>query len=201
MTHAKSNLTRVLHLAMLAIILHQLIGSAFLERPLPGDDPDWPFLLHVWTGAAGLQVLIAFWIWTLARDRHETSFSQLVPWLFPRRILAIFAEGAELVAELRARRVPSFDFPAIASAVHGLGLLLATLLAVSGTLWYFVLDGTFAGRVVLLVHQLAGNLMWAYLIAHASMALLHHLVGEETLLKMFWLRRGVSRNPEPARAK
>jgi len=201
MSPTKSNLTRVLHLALLAIVLHQVIGSAFVERPLPGDDPEWPFLLHVWSGVAGLQVLLAFWVWTLVRDRHETPFSTLVPWVFPRRMIAIFAEVGDLVRDLMARRVPSFDFPAIAGVVHGLGLLLATLLAVSGSLWYFVLNGTFAGRVVLLIHELAGNLMWAYLVGHVSMALLHHFVGEDRLMKMFWLRRGVSQNPVTATAK
>ena len=54
-----------------------------------------------------------------------------------------------------------------------LGLLLATFLAMSGAAWFALFTGTPIGRIVLMAHKLAGNLMWAYLIAHASAALLH----------------------------
>lgn len=201
MASAKSNLTRVLHLTLLLIVLHQLIGSAFVERPMPGDDADWPFLVHVWTGTAGLQILFGFWLWILARNRCETRVSALVPWIFPSRLKALFGEADQIVSDLLALRRPSLERPAISSAVHGLGLLLATLLASSGALWYFVLDGTYAGKLVLLVHKAAGNLMWAYIVGHATMALLHHFFGEDTLVKMFWLGHRSSRNAEPVRAK
>lgn len=201
MTRVKSNLTRVLHLALLAIVLHQLFGSAFVTRPLPGDDPELAFVMHVWTGVAGLQVLVGFWLWTIVRERRETPFSHLVPWLFPSRIAALIRETASVLIEIGDRRWPSLDRPAIVGAVHGLGLLLATGVATSGALWYFVLDGTFAGRVVLLAHKAGGDLMWVYLVAHATMALLHHAMGEDTLVKMFGFRPRRARTAGPVRAR
>jgi hypothetical protein len=34
--------------------------------------------------------------------------------------------------------------------------------------------------------------MWAYLIGHAGLAALHHLLGSDILLRMFWIRRGIT---------
>ncbi len=200
MSRPRSNFTRVLHIALLLIVLHQLIGSAFVERPMPGDDPDWPFLMHVWTGVAGAQILAAFWLWTLARGRHETPLPRLIPWLFPSRLRALFVELSSVVRDLAALRAPSLDLPAISSAVHGLGLLLMTLVVSTGSLWYFVLDGTRAGHWALLAHKATGDLMWAFVIGHATMAALHHFLGEDTL-KMFWIRRRTPRNAAGAPAR
>jgi len=201
MSSAKPLLTRVLHIALLGIVLHQLFGSAFVERPLPGDDPELPFVLHVWTGVGGLGVLFAFWAWIALREAGEKPFSQLVPWIFPRRVLAVLRDVDAIVGDLAAMRWPSLNRPALVSAIHGLGLLLATFLAASGALWYFVLDGSFAGKVMLLAHALAGNLMWAYLIGHAFMAILHHALGEDTLVAMFGFHPPRRDAPTFARAK
>jgi len=48
------------------------------------------------------------------------------------------------------------------------------------------------------LHSLAGDLMWVYLIGHASMAILHQLAGDEVFSRMFWFRRRASRIQAPA---
>ncbi len=45
-------------------------------------------------------------------------------------------------------------------------------------------------HVVLELHQAEANLMWAYLVGHAAMALLHHFLGEATLRRMFSFKAG-----------
>jgi hypothetical protein len=152
---------------------------------MPGEDAEWPFTLHVWMGAAGLVVLTLFWIWTLLRDRAETRLSQLVPWFSLNRLRAIESEAFGVVRDILRRRPPSLDLPALSSAVHGLGLLLATFLAASGAAWYFLLTGTPWARTALGWHELAGNFMWVYLIGHATMALLHQAMGDRVLSRMF----------------
>lgn len=198
MSPVRSRLTRILHLAILLIVAHQLVNSLVMERPLPGEEPEWPFVLHVRIGTVGLAVLLLFWLWTLVRDRSETSWSDLFPWFSPGRLRRLAAEINKATRELRAFRAPSLEMGAIASAVHGLGLALASFMAASGALWFYVLDGSSYGRTSLAVHELAGNFMWAYLIGHAAMAVLHQALGDDVFSRMFWRRPGVRREPVSA---
>ena len=50
----------------------------------------------------------------------------------------------------------------------------------------------------LMAHKLAGNVMWAYLIAHASAALLHQARGDRIFARMFWVRRRRRTHTAPA---
>ena len=125
----RSHLTRLFHVLSLVIVIHQIVNSTFMERPLPGDDPEWPYLIHVWTGTAGLQILLCFWIWVLVRDARETRFTEFFPWFSPHRLRAIFLEIDGTLRALLKARIPSFELPAVAASVHGAGLMLATGLA------------------------------------------------------------------------
>ena len=82
--------------------------------------------------------------------------------------------------------------------MHGLGLFLVTFLAMSGALWFAFFTDTPYGRIVLMAHKLAGNLMWAYLIAHAAAALLHQARGDRIFARMFWVRRRRRSHTAPA---
>lgn len=197
MSPVRSHLTRALHLAILLVVLHQLLGSTIMERPAPGEDPEWPFTLHVWIGTAGLGFLLLFWLWTLARGRSETRVTQLFPWFSPYRLRAVIGEVRDLIRDLWRFRTPSLDMDAVASALHGLGLMLATFMAVTGGLWFYLLEGTSYARTVLGLHKFAANFMWAYLIAHAAMALLHQGLGDDVFARMFWFRRSVRRPWRP----
>ena len=85
----KSHVTRVLHLAILLIVLHQLFGSLILERPLPGEDPAWPYWMHRICRRRRRASLTLFWAWALVRDSRETPLGQLFPWFSLRRMKAI----------------------------------------------------------------------------------------------------------------
>jgi cytochrome b561 len=186
----RSHATRALHLLLLVTVVHQLISSKVIHRPLPGDAPSLLYRLHEYIGIASLGVVLAFWLWTLLRH-GETKLGALVPWLSRRRIVAIIDD---IVAQGRAMRQGDFSGEssgALASAVHGLGLLTVTAMAATGTV-YFVMHGTGTAREALSLHRTVANLMWAYLIGHAGMATLHHLLGSDILRRMFWIRRGIT---------
>ena len=76
--------------------------------------------------------------------------------------------------------------------MHGLGLLLMSVMAVTGTVW-FVNDlwihasNTFT-RLDIVSHHLLANLVWAYLIGHAPLALVHHFSGQASLKTMWSVR-------------
>jgi hypothetical protein len=138
------------------------------------------------------------WLWSLARNSSETPLSRLFPWFSLARVSDIVDEIAGLARDVFALRMPSFELDASASAVHGFGLMLASFLALSGAAWYFVFTGTPYGKILMGLHSLAGNLMWVYLVGHASMAILHQLAGDEVFSRMFWLSRRARQIQAPA---
>jgi cytochrome b561 len=189
MSTTRSHATRLLHLTLLLIVLHQLISSTVMERPMPDDKPAWPYALHQQIGLVGLGVIALFWLWTLVRSPAETPVAKLLPWASPTRVKAVFADAARLLRTLLSLRAPPRDLDALASAVHGLGLLVASALALSGAAWLLFFAGTPYGRMAMGVHKLSANLMWAYLIGHALVAVLHHALGDDIFSRMFWVKR------------
>jgi cytochrome b561 len=198
MSSTRSHVTRALHLSLLLVVLNQLISSQFMERPLPGEEPGWPFAVQEWTGLAGVGVITLFWLWSLTRSSSETPLSRLFPWFSPKKLSDIVDEIAGFASDIFALRMPSFGLDATSSAVHGLGLMLASFLALSGAAWYFVFTGTPYAKTVMGLHSLAGNLMWVYLIGHAAVAILHQLAGDEVFSRMFWFRRRARQVQAPA---
>lgn len=198
-TVKRSNLTRLLHVVLLVSVIHQLLNSEFMHRPDPGDAPSVLYIMHEYIGLGSFGVVMAFWIWTLVR-RGETRLETLFPWLFPSRMREIFSE----ITDTRTwRGAIAFERVGgiLAGAVHGLGLLVVTFMAITGTVYYFEIATPWAHQALAL-HRLMANLMWAYLIGHAGVAVLHHLLGSDILRRMFWIRRGrLIRAREPAESR
>lgn len=182
----RSNVTRVLHLVLLVAVIHQLVGSEFMAFPFPGDPPSWWFSLHEYIGIASVAILGAFWLWTLVR-RGETRIARLIPWLSPMRTADVLADAAHHIESLLHRKLPDDDDGALASAIHGLGLLAVTFMAITGTVFYYT-HGTPLAHDAMWLHRTAANLIWVYLAAHASLAILHHLLGSNILSRMFWTK-------------
>lgn len=80
-------------------------------------------------------------------------------------------------------RLPVGDGEApLASSVHGLGLLTALGMGATGA-WLFA-QSVPAG-LGLDVHKTLANLMWAYVVSHAGLAVLHQATGHLVLQRMF----------------
>ncbi len=120
---------------LLLVVVHQLIGNEFMQLPLPGDAPGWVFTLHEYAGLADLGVVAAFWVWTVARQ-GETRLGRLLPWFSLTRLRDVMADLAAQLRRLARLRAPDDDDGALASAVHGLGLLAVTAMAVTGTMFF-----------------------------------------------------------------
>lgn len=71
-----------------------------------------------------------------------------------------------------------------ANAMHGLGIIIASVMAVSGASGYFLKIGFMLG-----VHEIVSKLMWAYLIGHVLAAILHQVRGDAVLSRMFFMKR------------
>ena len=184
----RSAVTRVIHLLLLLVVLHQLISSEFMDAPLPGEAPSWTFSFHEYAGLAAVVIVGAFWVWSLVR-RGETKFGRLLPWFSLGRIGDVLTDLLGQLRRLARGHAPDDRDGAFASAVHGLGLLAVTAMALTGTI-VFVADGTSAAHTALGLHRLVANFVWIYLFAHAGIAVLHHLLGSNVFSRMFRIGRG-----------
>ena len=182
----RSHTTRVLHLLLLLVVVHQLVGSEFMQRPFPGDPPAGLYALHQYLGLAGLAVVALFWMWAMAR-RGETRLWRLLPWFSVAGLRAVWADVSAQLRRLAGGRAPDDEDGALASAVHGLGLLAVTMMAVTGGVVFFV-AGTPVAHAALSAHKFVANLVWAYLFGHAGLAVLHSLLGSDIFSRMFWVR-------------
>ena len=81
---------------------------------------------------------------------------------------------------------------AIAGTIQGLGLAIATLLAVTGSLIFFGMadDGTMSvtTQSIRKVHTILASMMWCYLGIHIAAALAHVAAGHRSILAIFVLR-------------
>lgn len=182
----RSQATRLLHLTLLLAVLFQLASSQFIYFPMPGDPPTLLFTLHEYLGLTSIAILGAFWLWTLIRH-GETRLGRLIPWFSAPRLRAVWGDARAQLRRLARFQAPDDADGALASAVHGLGLLAVSAMVLTGTV-FFVARGTPLSHIAMSGHKLIANLVWAYLFAHAGLAILHHLLGSDIFARMFWPR-------------
>ncbi|HWS05151.1 MAG TPA: cytochrome b/b6 domain-containing protein [Burkholderiaceae bacterium] len=174
--------TRALHGALLLAVGWQLLGSNFIERPRAARPGNAMYEWHEIGGLITLGLVMAFWLWSMLR-RRETPFAALFPWLSPRRLKAVGTDLAAHWAALKRFHLPGGEAETpLASAVHGLGLLTALAMGASGA-WLYT--QAVPGGLVLELHKIVANLMWAYVVAHAGLAVLHQFAGHRVLQRMF----------------
>ncbi|MBT9385224.1 cytochrome b/b6 domain-containing protein [Pseudooceanicola sp. CBS1P-1] len=180
--------TRLLHAGLALAILVQLLTSLGMEPEEHGHAGNLLYTFHELGGLASLGLVLAFWLWTLARRRGSAP-GALFPWLSARRRGLLGADIGQHLRQLSRLRFPEHgpETP-LASAVHGLGLCLMTVMAATGTL--YLLSGApdpEAAGAIMLIHKALANLVWAYLIGHAAMAVLAHLLSGFDIREMWSL--------------
>lgn len=194
MRHAsRHNLpTRLVHAGLAVAVVTQLVVSLVMEPAEDGHAGNLWYEIHEYGGLAAFALIVLFWIVLTARKRGTPS-GLLFPWFSGARLSALWSDIKRHGAALRRFRLPPHDDASpLASAVHGLGILLITAMAGSGTLYYFVGAGNpDAGGLVglaMFVHKALANLAWAYLIGHVSLAVLQHLSTDFNLREMWSFR-------------
>lgn len=185
--------TRIFHAVLAGTILVQL-GTSLV---MPGPDEAagaWIFQLHQYSGIMAATLAFAFWL-TIVFRRDGTAFGAMVPWFSVSRLRTLFADvRAHLGALVRLRLPPFAQDSAVASAVHGLGLALITVMAGTGLAYYIIVGlGLHSSEpddmLVMQVHFLFANLVWVYLLSHAGIAMLHQILGHPILARM-WSVKG-----------
>ncbi len=184
--------TRLLHLLVAAAIVFQLLDSLVMRVPRAGRTMTpveaAVYAAHQYVGLAAMAVVGLFWVWLLIR-RRGTPLGRLFPWLSQDRLADL--RGAVLLygwEALRLRLPEAEAAEALPSAVQGLGLLLALVVAATGTVGYLgwtpgtAMTGT--TWLAFEIHGTLANVLWGYLAVHVGAVLLHELFGHRLLRQM-----------------
>jgi len=182
--------TRLLHAGLALAIVSQLLTSLAMQGPDDVQTGDILFQVHRYSGLSATVLAFGLWLTILLRSRG-TDLGALIPWFSVRRLSALWQDINFHGRAALNLRLPEHDpQAALPSAIHGLGLLLISAMAASGAVYFVqVALGLHSaepdGMVAMTVHLALGNLVWAYLIAHASLAVLHHLLRSMSLRAMW----------------
>ena len=175
--------TRWLHSLMALGLTTQLVLSLIM---LPPDELEGASELqkaategHEVVGLITAGIMLLHWLW-LFMSSSDIKFRNMFPWT-PSGIKRIVGETVYLIKHRKL--APIGEHGGLSGFIHGLGFLVATIMAGSGVGLYVVMDfmGGFENPLfeqIADVHVLFGNLMWAYLVLHALAAIWHEFLGE-----------------------
>jgi len=185
---------------MLALgIFLQLLASAFMDVPRPGGPDNAWWEIHKNLGLALGVLLIVHWLWTIRRSLVRGEGYLLFPWFSKIKLAALFDDLRDTLNEVRHGRLPEPDRPRpLPAALQSLGLILATALSLSGLIMVIgMANGMPLGVLGLIrdVHGAGGNLMWAYLVVHPAIAIVHEMAGQPLIRSMFTLKRNAADRP------
>ncbi|OEJ67727.1 cytochrome b/b6 domain-containing protein [Magnetovibrio blakemorei] len=185
--------TRLLHILLALGITVQMAVSLGMTHPKPGRAGDILYDVHELLGAALLGVLVLHWLWSMTRS-GQVGIGRLFPWFSITRINDLKTDIGRYRKALGHGRLPESDeSSALAGAFEGLGLIVGTALAVSGTLIlvYAVEGQRMTGWLhdIKEIHEILGPLMWGYLGVHAAAGFAHQLSGHGSLSAMMSIWR------------
>ncbi len=185
--------TRLFHSVIAILVVSQVVTSQFMTKPGESLKEDILFEVHEYTGVAVFFLILAFWIFVYFRDRG-TEPATLFPWFWKKKRMALWADTKVHLAALSKFKVPEHvRGAALPSAVHGLGILLITLMATTGIGWWIAIKlgdvATAWGETSRQVHEITSKLVWAYLIGHVGFALINQFAGKQPLTDMWSLKK------------
>jgi cytochrome b561 len=192
--------TRWLHAFILLSIAVQLISSGLMEIPRPGRMIPASevafFKIHRWSGITVFGFLLLHWLWGIT-GHVAGRWVHLFPWFSKEglgKVISDLKSVPLLIREGFSGKADQDQGTAIAGAVHGLGLLAATGMALTGSVLFFGIrpDGAMNGYVHMVkeFHEFIAGFLWAFLAGHVSMAILHQWQGDRVISRMFNLLRG-----------
>ncbi len=194
MRHDRS--IRILHTGIVASVLFQLVTEKLFDmRSAAGHPQDamHSLLIGIHEGIGSL-ALILVCVYLLVVLDDADGRERLFPWLYEEGRASLWREWIRDVPGWFAGRLPPpEESHAIAGAFHGLGIVVALLLGLTGSMLFIGIgpQGKMTPdiRIVAKAHDLLTDLMWIFVAAHAGMALAHEWKGHKMLREMFSLRK------------
>ena len=182
----RDNVTKLLHALIALGISANLIISLFMVPAELGVKGDVPYLVHQWAGLSLFATVMVYWLWKLAGNLPQ-GWPYFFPWFSKATYPAIWLE-LRVLLRLQLREVP--ESGVLSGAIHGLGLLTASVMAASGTVQFLLLQRYFANSSVFdlskATHEFFATFMWIYLIGHVLMAAMHQTLGHKSISTMFF---------------
>jgi len=183
---------KVLHILIATGMVFQLAIENWMQRPEPGEavtaSQVMLFGAHEFVGICLLIIVVTRFMLMIGK---WAEFLRLFPWLS--------AEGRQGFASELKNALPGWfsgklkdagEQDYLAKTVHGLGLLLALGLGLTGLVLFVEIspEGTMSalGKEIMEVHELLGTLLWIFIIGHVAMTVYHQLLGHRVLQYIFW---------------
>lgn len=169
-------------------------GAEYCDPPNRTVEPGYHFfLVHRWSGICVVTLVVLHWVWGLS-GHVMGGWGHLFPWFSGPRFSALISDIKDVPKWFQGN-LPSQQEKTIplAGAIHGLGLLAVSAMALSGTTIFFGMGPHgFMSPFVALVrqgHMVMGNIVWVYFFGHVGISLLHQLRGDRLITNMFNLVR------------
>ena len=183
--------TRLSHTLTAVAITFELVISLIMDHPQTNKpmtiDGGLYFRWHEWVGLAALAILACWWIYSLINWKRESQ-GRLFPWVASPGRLSLVRETGQFLL-LRWTNIP--EDGALVGTIHGLGLLIASAMVITGGVLYVALgpQDTVTSPVnsLMNLHSFLSTFMWVYLCGHAFMALWHQYMGHGSLARVFKL--------------
>ncbi len=164
-----------LHIGLAFTVSVQLMLSLMMEAPRAGvpigGAGNFFFQFHRIGGLAVLILLIVHWLWQIS-GRASNGMRSLFPWLLPRHQSAHFSKHHSMSV---GRKRLKF----LAGSLQGLGLLVATVMAVTGATLFFGMagDGSMPSALTAVreTHSIAAVFLWVFFGLHLPISVLTHI--------------------------
>lgn len=186
--------TRLLHCVIAVLITVQLytiyaLDNRFFTKPIRS----FLFSVHTYSGIVVFCALFLFWIVIMTRQQG-TSVKELFPWVSVSALKNVFHDCGYYITSLRHFKIPEHRTPApLASAIHGIGIIIMSVMAISGVHRYLVyqlsITKTPLIKAITSLHGVFGDYAWIYLSIHASIALLNHIAKKQNLSAMWSFKK------------
>lgn len=184
---------RIVHATIAFGIALQLMLSLVMEPPRPGHVrsafESLGYEAHEILGIVLLVALLLHWVLFLLGYAYQ-GIGHFFPWFSRARMRLVVSDLGE-IGNLRFGDPAKQD--SLAGALQGLGVVIASLLALTGAILYVGIaeDGRMSAAVhaVKEVHETLGPAMWTYLVLHAGAAIGHTALGHGSVLSVFRLYR------------
>ena len=185
--------TRWLHAGVALAVVIQLGSSQVMEVPQPRQLLNGAgrlfFTIHRWSGMCVLTLLVLHWLWGFA-GHVPYGWGHLYPWFSGPRLKKVLSALKAFPLWIRGQlSAGGEETVPLAGAVHGLGLLVATAMALTGSLIFFGMaaDGSLSPILALVkeIHGFIANFIWAYFVGHVGMAMVHQWRREPLIARMF----------------
>ena len=178
-------LTRILHLGLVVFGLLALMTGDFAGDYKRAESPG--FLVHGWIGI-GVTVFVALRLAYGILGPAHARFSNWLP--YTREQFGLVLE--DITGLLKFRLPDRKPHQGLAALVEMSGLLLFSLLAITGVLLFLTIDpghrAVGAVRFIKEIHEAGEVLLPLFFLGHGGAVLLHAIAGKHLWRKMIFLK-------------